>query len=138
MNFKKTYVAKLESLDEIYVDVEIFCKEAHVDDKTKYALNLCLDEIFTNIVSYGYKGDKSKNVEIELKREAKEISAVVRDDAPAFNPLEDATTPDISSDAESREVGGLGVFFIKKNMDKLSYKRENGKNQLTMARNIAE
>ncbi len=138
MKFQKTYVAKLDSLDEIYVDVENFCKEARVDDKTKYALNLCLDEIFTNIVSYGYKGDESKNVEIELKREAKEISATVRDDAPAFNPLEDAAMPDISADTENREVGGLGVFFIKKNMDKLSYKRENGKNQLTMARNIAE
>ncbi len=138
MKFQKTYIASLDSLDEIYADVETFCEQSRVNDKSKYALNLCLDEVFTNIVTYGYKGDKSKSIEIELYCDSKEVSAIVRDDAPAFNPLEEVDSPDISATADNREIGGLGVFFLKKNMDKLSYKRENGKNQLTMARDIVE
>ena len=104
---KKTYAAKFDSLDELFADVDAFCAENRVDAASAYALNLCFAE------------------------------AAVRDTAPAFNPISDAPAPDTSSDAESRDVGGLGIFFLKKSMDAVSYSRKNGVNELVMKRRIA-
>jgi serine/threonine-protein kinase RsbW len=138
MKIKNTYSASLENLEKIFADAEKFCEEINADAKTTYALNLSLDEIFTNIVSYGYKGDSSKNVEIELEKSNDEIVTTISDTAPRFNPLIDAKSPDTDANLDDREIGGLGIFFIRKNMNKVSYKYENGKNQLSMARKIAE
>ena len=60
----------------------------------------------------------------------------VRDTAPAFNPLSDVAPPDLTSNIEDRKVGGLGVFFLRKNMDRLSYRRVGGVNELMMVKNI--
>ena len=133
---KKTYAAKFDSLDELFADVDAFCAENRVE-ASAYALNLCLDEIFTNIVSYGYKNDGSQKIEVELAAGGGFAEAAVRDTAPAFNPISDAPAPDTSSDAESRDVGGLGIFFLKKSMDAVSYSRKNGVNELVMKRRLA-
>ncbi len=138
MKTKHTYKAKLEELDTICEDIESFCEKAAVDTNSKFALNLCVDEIYTNIVMYGYKGDESQEVEIELEKVGDEIQTTICDNAPAFDPTTETSAPDISSDIDTRDIGGLGVFFIKKNMDRVSYKRENNKNVLTMAKKIAE
>ena len=92
MKIKNTYSASLENLEKIFADAEKFCEEINADAKTTYALNLSLDEIFTNIVSYGYKGDSSKNVEIELEKSNDEIVATISDTAPRFNPLPTQTS----------------------------------------------
>lgn len=143
---KKIYKADLKQLEAIAADAAAFCGEIGADPASAYALNLCLDEIFTNIVQYGYRCDASKEVEIELSKvpcgpsepgKAAGIAAVVRDDAPEFNPLLQAPAPDTQSALENREIGGLGVFLIKKNMDKVEYARRNGKNELSMFRKLA-
>lgn len=143
---KKIYKADLKQLKAIAADTAAFCGEIGADPASAYALNLCLDEIFTNIVQYGYRCDASKEVEIELSKvpcgsgesdKAAGIAAVVRDGAPEFNPLLQAPAPDTQSAMENREIGGLGVFLIKKNMDRVEYARRNGKNELSMFRKLA-
>jgi len=138
MKIKKTYPAKLEALEDICADTEEFCSQAGADAKTIYAFNLCLDEIFTNIVTYGYAGDTSKTVSIAFEADGGEIRAEVRDSAPPFNPLEDAKRPDLDANLEERDIGGLGIFFVKKQMDRVCYSYENGENSLAMARKISE
>ena len=64
------------------------------------------------------------------------VEIFVRDTAPAFNPLSDVAPPDLTSNIEDRKVGGLGVFFLRKNMDRLSYRRVGGVNELMMVKNI--
>jgi anti-sigma regulatory factor (Ser/Thr protein kinase) len=134
---RKTYPATLESLKAIAEDLEIFCEENGVDAKTSFALNLCLDELFTNSASYGCNLDPKKSVEISAKVANGEIFAEISDTARAFNPLSEVTDPNIVSDVDSRSIGGLGVFLVKKNMDEVSYKREGGKNVVSMRRKIA-
>lgn len=135
---KKNYAATLANLDEVYSDIGNFCRENGVDGASAYALNLCIDEIFTNAVMHGYKCDPSKNIEIELKMSGGFVAATVCDEAPAFNPLTDASKPDTASSVESREVGGLGIFFILKTMDSVSYRRRNGRNEISMTKKIGK
>lgn len=132
--FKKSYSADVSKLDEIAEDIEIFCEENGVSPADAYAFNLCADEIFTNIVQYGYDSDPSKIVEIEMKKSDGKITLTLRDNAREFNPLENAESPDIDAELEDRKIGGLGIFFLRKNMDELSYSRENDTNVLTMSK----
>ena len=65
------------------------------------------------------------------------IVAEVSDSAQPFNPLKQVPPPDLKADVYSRSVGGLGIFLVKEYMDDVSYRRENGKNILSMKRKIA-
>lgn len=139
---KKLYPAKLESLNTIADDVENFCAECGASQSEIYAINLCLDEVFTNIVTYGYENDPTKDVEIELEKISlggkPAVRVCVRDEAKAFDPIAQAAAPELDSPLESRCVGGLGVFFLKKNMDEIFYARKDGRiNELCMIKYIS-
>lgn len=132
---KKSYPAKLENLRAIASDIEDFCALNGLE-KECFQINLCVEEVFANCVVYGYSQDSSKNVEIEIARRGNRVEIFVRDTARAFNPLSDVEPPDLSSKLEDRKVGGLGVFFLRRNMDELSYRRKGGVNELMMVKNI--
>ncbi len=136
---RKFYKADLDELAAIAADVEVFCAQTGADSASAFALNLCLDEIFTNIVEYGYKRDASNKVEIEYLPVAEGGKTVgvqvhVRDSAPAFDPFSDAPAPDVVSKLEDRDIGGLGIFLVKKNMDRVEYSRKGNINELSMFR----
>lgn len=126
----------MQSLSKVAEDAELFCARNHVCADVSYAFTLCLDELFTNIISYGYKEDASKIIDLELSADKENMTAVIRDCAPKFDPLKDVEDPDISAPLGNRDVGGLGIFFTKKTMDKISYKRENGFNILTLSKRL--
>lgn len=133
---RKAYPATLESLEQIALDADAFCAESGADSAAAFALNLCLEEVFANCASYGCGLDPKQKIEISLSARGGEIFAEVSDSARAFDPLTQAPSPDLSADADSRSVGGLGVFLVKKYMDEVSYRREGGKNVLSMRRKL--
>lgn len=134
---RKAYPATLESLEQIALDADAFCAESGADSAAAFALNLCLEEVFANCASYGCGLDPKQKIEISLSARGGEIFAEVSDSARAFDPLTQAPSPDLSADADSRSVGGLGVFLVKKYMDEVSYRREGAKNVLSMRRKLA-
>jgi len=60
------------------------------------------------------------------------------DDGKPFDPLTDAPVPDVNAPMEERPIGGLGVFLVRKLMDELTYRREEGRNHLTLVAYRAE
>ena len=95
-------------------------------------VDVAIDEIFSNIVNYGYD---CENEEIVIKYDVdpkdKSISITFVDSGKRYNPL-DKDDPNISEDAETRKIGGLGIYIVKKTMDNMVYKYENSKNYLTI------
>lgn len=98
-------------------------------------LNLVLEEIFTNIIYYGYDDSAVHPVELNITLKGEVIKIEIIDDAKPFNPLE-RLNPDLDQSLESRQVGGLGIFLVKQIMDEADYLRQNGKNILTLQKNI--
>jgi len=92
-------------------------------------VNLALDEIFTNIVSYGFEDDNIHLINIHLLIEGKELNIRVEDDGMPFNPLE-VPEPDLNLPLEERKTGGLGIHFVRKMINELKYERRRGKNVL--------
>ena len=100
-------------------------------------INICLDELFTNIVSYGFDDDLEHKIVFTLSGDNNSVVINIEDNGIPFNPLE-KIDPDFPDNVESANIGGLGIHIIRKLMDNVSYERKQGKNKLTMRKNIQE
>jgi len=99
------------------------------------SLNLAVEEALTNIIAYGYDDESSHTIEIRLEKSGNELFINVIDDGHEYDPTLKAD-PDITQSAETRKVGGLGIFLIKKIMDTVEYQRTGNKNYLNLTKNI--
>ena len=100
-------------------------------------INICLDELFTNIVSYGFDDDLEHIIIFTLSGDNNLVVINIEDNGIPFNPLE-KIDPNFPDNVESANIGGLGIHIIRKLMDNVSYERKQGKNKLTMRKNIQE
>jgi anti-sigma regulatory factor (Ser/Thr protein kinase) len=99
------------------------------------ALALALDEIVTNIISYGYDDNEEHSITVKIFIKENFLNAIVKDDARPFNPLE---MPEVNTDmpVEERRIGGLGIHLVKKMMDSVDYEYCSGKNIFKMKKKI--
>ena len=100
-----------------------------------FSLNLVLEEALTNIVSYGYDDQGKHEIEMQFVKTGGEITISIIDDGHEYDPTRQAD-PDVTLPVEERQIGGLGVFLIKKIMDKVEYQRINNKNKLILTKII--
>lgn len=135
---KFTYTNNISELKKLASDIEVFAETYQLEPKIVYALNLCLDEVLTNIISYGLN-EKIKDpiIELDLSFNNNLVIATISDPGVAFNPLKTIEAPpDTASSIEDRSIGGLGVYFLEQYMDKVEYNRENNLNVLTLTKKV--
>ena len=101
-----------------------------------FEINLGLDELFTNIISYGFKDNREHRIKFSLAKDKETLVVKVEDDGIPFNPLEVAG-PDAVPDIDSIRIGGLGIHLVKNMMDDVNYQRVKGKNKLIMKKSVA-
>lgn len=135
---KFTYTNNITELKKLASDIEVFAETFQLEPKVIYALNLCLDEILTNIISYGLN-EKIKDpiIELDLSLNSNQVIATISDPGVAFNPLKTIDdVPDIDSPIEDRPIGGLGVYFLEQYMDHVEYNRNNNLNVLRLIKKV--
>jgi anti-sigma regulatory factor (Ser/Thr protein kinase) len=98
-------------------------------------VNICLDELFTNIVSYGFADELEHIIMFTLNVDNHVLTLIIEDEGVPFNPLE-KKDPEIPADLIDVRIGGLGIHIVKKLMDDISYKRKQSKNKLTLKKCI--
>lgn len=104
--------------------------------KIKMQIDIAIDEIFSNISRYAYKdGAGRATVRAEVQETPKAVSISFADNGIPYNPLEKAD-PDITLSAEEREIGGLGIYMVKKKMDEIQYDYSDGRNCLIIKKYI--
>lgn len=94
-------------------------------------VNLALEEAVVNVMQYAFDDGEKHEILVEAGREENLFSLTVTDGGRAFNPFE-APEADTTLDAEQRGIGGLGIHLIRNLADKVTYRRENGQNMLTL------
>jgi anti-sigma regulatory factor (Ser/Thr protein kinase) len=115
--------------------LEEFGAENGVPVAQSLRFGLVLDELITNIISYGLAGRSDGTISLAIEHRDGVLHAELADNGPPFDPLAaDATPP--GGDIETREVGGLGLTIVKSFMDRLDYRRVDGLNRLTMEMNV--
>lgn len=97
----------------------------------RYRLDTVLAEAVTNVITHGYPDPEVHQVTVRFAREGHGWAVEVEDDGPAFNPLQ-AAPPRAAASLAEATVGGLGIHLIRSFADECRYRRENGRNRLTM------
>ncbi|SHJ20238.1 serine/threonine-protein kinase RsbW [Desulfatibacillum alkenivorans DSM 16219] len=127
---------KLAELEKLHEKIEEFLASKGGSRKALFQLKLALEEVFVNIVHYGFEDDKEHDINMTLSFTPPHITIKVEDDGKAFDPI-NAEEPDLSKPLSCRAPGGLGVFLTKWCCD-LNYRRENGKNILTIKKTLVD
>jgi sigma-B regulation protein RsbU (phosphoserine phosphatase) len=131
-----TIANDLAELQRLAQAVEDFVARHGLPDKVAFNLNLCLDELITNIVSYGYEDGGRHDITVGLRIENGALVTEIADDGREYDPFTQAPIPDLEAGIEERMIGGLGVFLVKEFMDRTSWRRDNGRNVVTLIKTI--
>ncbi len=124
--------AQCQRLNEVIDFVNAQLEKWDCPMKTMTLIDVCVEEIFVNIAHYAYpQGGGWAEIYCQAGPGRAEIQ--LEDEGIAFNPL-DKADPDVTLDAQARQIGGLGIFMVKRSMDQVSYLRQDGRNQLTMVK----
>ena len=129
-----SFDAKLEKLPDAIAFVDSFLEERDCSMRIQMQMDLSIEELFVNVANYAYPEGEGK-VSFRLSEEGRKITIEMSDEGVPFDPLK-KPDPDITLSADERPVGGLGVFIVKKHMDSVVYKYENGRNILTMTKTL--
>ena len=129
---EKRFDAKLENIAGGLKDVSDFCDEHNIDVNFKNNLLVVADELYSNIVKYGYE-NKGGVVFTRLlfNKDKNEFVITLIDKAPAFNPLDVNNNP-LEGDVQDQRIGGLGILIVKKIMTEYAYDHINNKNILVL------
>ncbi len=112
--------------------IEELALELALSDKLRKQLLIVADEVFTNIALYGYpKTEGDAKVVVALDGATRELTLTFIDAGVPFNPLE-VQEPDITAPAAERQIGGLGMFMVKRLMDSVTYEHRDNQNILTL------
>jgi anti-sigma regulatory factor (Ser/Thr protein kinase) len=135
VNFTRAgqFLARLDQLRPMQAFVEKFCAEAALHRAACLRLNLVVEELFTNTVRHGHRGDCDAPVWVAVSRHDDSVQLVYEDKAPAFNPysaLENAPTPDMT--VSMRRVGGLGVLLTRELARTRDYAYVFGRNRIRL------
>ncbi len=133
---KLTIEAKVENLPVVTEFISSSLEEKACSLKIIMQMELVIEEIFVNVASYAYRPDVGLvTVYKEFSENPAEITVTFVDGGVEYNPLEHKD-PDINADIDKRNIGGLGIFLIKKNVDDIFYERKDGKNILTFKKSF--
>ena len=129
-----TVGAKRENLSRVLAFTEGRLEAAGCSLKAQMQISVAVEEIFVNIASYAYPSESGDAV-ISTAVEGGSILIEFRDRGIPFDPLAKAD-PDVTLSAEERQIGGLGIYMVKKSMDDVLYRYENGENILTIRKKL--
>ena len=132
-----TIETRLEELTRLTEAVENLGEQENWSLALVGKVNLVLEELAMNTINHGHDEGLHK-ITVTFNSTDDALTIDVVDDGKPFDPLNDAPIPDINAPIHERTVGGLGVLLVRKLMDELTYRREEGRNHLTLVAYRAE
>jgi len=128
-SFHQTIANDFADLGGLMEAATLFLEGQGVDAQAVYRINLALEEMVTNIIKYGYDAPGRHTIEVAVEVGANEVSVRIIDDGHDFNPvLQERKAP--ADKLAEREIGGLGIHLMKKLLDRMEHRREEGRNIL--------
>ena len=128
--------AKRENLLEVQSFIDEQLEEVGCPMTTQIAIDVAVEELFVNIASYAYgQGEGIAVVQVTVHEDPLSVEITFIDNGVQYDPLA-KEDPDVTLSAKERKKGGLGIFMVKNTMDNVSYEYKDGKNILTIKKNL--
>jgi len=125
----------LAEMEKVVDLVDHFGAAHGIDRPIVNDLNLCLDELLNNTISYGYDDEARHEIGVELSVDGAEWVVEIRDDGRPFDPRR-LDMPAPGGPIKDRKIGGLGIRFVKTLMDDVDYVRSGRYNVLTLRKKL--
>jgi serine/threonine-protein kinase RsbW len=126
---------RIARIPDALLEIERFLEKQGINASAKFDFAISIEEVLTNIVSYAYKDSARHEISVSLTVEPSAVICVLIDDGVPFNPL-DIPPPDLDAALEDREVGGLGIHFVRNMMQDVVYNRHDDRNILRLSRTV--
>ena len=131
-----TLAATPENIETVTDFVNEQLKALDCPMKAQMQIDIAIDELFGNIAHYAYTPEVgSATVRVEVLDDPLSVVLTFIDEGVPYDPL-GAADPDITLPAGERAIGGLGIFMVKKIMDEITYRYENGRNILSIRKKL--
>ena len=128
-----TLTATTENIGAVTAFVDEELEKVDCPIKAQMQIDVAIDELFSNIALYAYENGGDATVIFDFADGV--VSLTFTDSGKPYDPTK-KDDPDTTLSAEEREIGGLGIFLVKKTMDSIDYRYEDGKNILTIKKTI--
>jgi len=127
----------LSEIERLSKAVAEFGKKNNLSSEVIYDVRLTVEEIVSNIINYGFVDHDEHQISIEMNLQGETLTIKIKDDGKPFNPLE-VKNANLEKPFDEREIGGMGIYIVRKLMDKILYKREEGNNVLQLTKYLAD
>ena len=131
-----TITATVENIETVTEFVNEQLEALDCPMKAQMQIDIAIDELFGNIAHYAYHPEVGNaTVRVEVTEEPLAVIVTFIDKGMPYDPLR-AAEPDITLSAEERNLGGLGIYMVKKSMDEITYEYKDGKNILSIKKKL--
>ena len=131
-----TVEARVENIEAVVDFVNEQLKALDCPLKAQMQIDIAIDELFGNIAHYAYDPEVGKaTVRVEVAEDPLAVIVTFIDNGVPYDPLAKAD-PNTALSAEEREIGGLGIYMVKKSMDGITYEYKDGQNILAIKKNL--
>ena len=137
MNSKSIIIQNdVSELNKLAQFIEETGDECELPMKSVFNLNLVLEELISNVIFYAFDDDEKHEIELNFEENNKVLKIILIDDGKEFDPFRISVEEELTKSAEDRDIGGLGIHFVKQLMDVFKYERINSKNQITLEKKL--
>ena len=131
-----TIAATVENIEAVTDFVNEQLETLDCPMKAQMQIDIAIDELFGNIAHYAYNPEIGKaTVRVEVIEDPLAVTITFIDNGVPYDPLA-KEDPDTTLSAEERDIGGLGIYMVKKSMDEITYDYKDGQNILTIKKKI--
>ena len=131
-----TIAATVENIETVTDFVNEQLETLDCPIKAQMQIAIAIDELFGNIAHYAYNPEIGKaTVRVEVIEDPLAVTITFIDNGVPYDPLAKAD-PDTTLSAEERDIGGLGIYMVKKSMDDITYEYKAGQNILIIKKNL--
>ena len=131
---EKNFKREISALDEIFEWIAAFASVHQIDQAAAYAVNLAVEELFTNMVKYN--AGTTDDILIAIDRNETELMVTMIDSGGERFDVTQSAEVDVTQSLESRQPGGLGLHLVKKMVDRLEYEYVNQQNRITLIKRL--
>lgn len=128
---------EVAEISKLAIFIEELGEEFGLSPELVFNLNLVLEEAVSNVILYAYPREEHQTISLIARKKDNQLIFVLTDSGKEFDPTQ-APDADITLSAEDRPIGGLGIFLIRQIMNTVEYQRIEGKNVLTLGKELEE
>jgi len=133
--FKMSVGAHPGGVGEVNAAFASFAEAHALPAEVRRSLNVAIDDLLANVLSYGGTGRDPCSVTVEVELDHERVTVTITDNGPPFDPFE-RSAPDTTLSVEERPIGGLGIHLVGQLMDKVDYQRRDGHNVVVLVKEL--